>query len=54
MKIQQYEKMLDGTLDKYTGSDYIVVLKEEANADHEKPLTIPQFKNQLSRKKVID
>ena len=30
--LQKYEKMFDGTLGKYTGSDYTIELKEDAKA----------------------
>ena len=32
--------MLDGTLDKYTGSDYTIELKEDAKPYHAKPFPI--------------
>ena len=34
--LQKYEKMIDGTLGKYTGSEYRIELKEDAKPCHAK------------------
>ena len=45
--------MLDGTLGKYTGSDYTIVLKEDAKLHHAKPFPIPKI-HELTLKKKVD
>ena len=39
---QKYEKMFDGTLCKYTGSNYATEVKEDAKPCHTKPFSIPK------------
>ena len=39
--LQKYKNMFDGTLGKYTGSDYTVELEENAKPYHEKPFPLP-------------
>ena len=41
--------MFDGTLGKYTGSDYTIELKDDARAYHAKPFLMPIYITQLSR-----
>ena len=38
--LQKYEKKFDGTLGKYTGSNYTIELKEDAKSYHAKPFPI--------------
>ena len=38
--LQKYKNMFDGTLGKYTGSDYTIELKEDAKPYHTKPFPI--------------
>jgi len=40
--LQKYKNMFDGTLGKYTGSDYVIELKEDAKPYHAKPFPIPK------------
>ena len=40
--LQKYRGMFDGILDKYTGSDYTIELKENAKPYHAKPFPIPK------------
>ena len=40
--LQKYKNMFDGTLGKYTGSDYTIELKEDAKPYHTKPFPIPK------------
>ena len=35
--LQKHNKMFDGTLEEYTGSDYMMELKEDAKPYHAKP-----------------
>ena len=51
--LQKYEKMFDGTLGKYTGSDYTIELKEDAKPYHAKPFPIPII-NELTLKKEVN
>ena len=37
--LQKYKNMLDGTLGKYTGSDYTIELKEDVKSYHAKPFS---------------
>ena len=50
--LQKYEHMFDGTLDKYTGSDYTVELKEDAKLHHAKPFPIPKIHRPTLKKEV--
>ena len=43
--------MLDGTLGKYTGSDYTIELKENAKPYHGKPFPIPKHSRTDSQKR---
>ena len=52
--LQKYKNMFDGTLGKYTGSDYTIELKEHANLIMQSLFLFQKFTNQLSRKKLID
>ena len=51
--LQKYEKMFDGTLGKYTGSDYTIELKEDAKPYHAKPFPIPNI-HELTLKKEVN
>ena len=51
--LQKYKKMFDGTLGKYTGSDYTIELKEDAKPYHVKPFPIPKI-HELTIKKELD
>ena len=43
MLLQKYEEMFDGTLGKYTGSNYTIELKENAKPYHAKPFPFPKL-----------
>ena len=45
--LQKYKNMFDGTLGKYTGSNYTIELKEDA-----KPIPIPIIHELTLKKKV--
>ena len=45
--------MFDGTLRKYTGSDYTIELKEDAKPYHAEPFPIPKT-HELSLKKEVN
>ena len=51
--LQKYEKMFDGTLGKYTGSDYSIELMEDAKPYHAKPFPIPKI-HELTLKKEVN
>ena len=40
---QKYEQMFDGTLGKYTGSNYAMKLEENITPYHAKPFPIPKL-----------
>ena len=40
--LQKYKKIFDGSLGKYTSSDYTIELKENAKPYHAKPFPIPK------------
>ena len=44
--------MFDGTLGKYTGSEYTIALKEDANPYHTKPFPIPKIHEVTFKKEV--
>ena len=46
------EKMVDGTLCKYTGSDYTIELKEDTKSYYAKPFPIPKIHEPTLKKKV--
>ena len=48
--IQKYEKIFDGTLGKYTGSNYTVELQEDAKPCHAKPFPIPNIHKPIIKK----
>ena len=50
--LQQYKNMFDGTLDKYTGSDYTIELKEDAKPYHAKPFPIPKVQKLNLKREV--
>ena len=50
--LQKCEKMLDGTLGKYTGSDYTIELKQDAKSYHAKPFPIPKIHQPTLNKDV--
>ena len=50
--LQKYEKITDGTLGKYTASDYSIELKEEAKFSHAKPFPIPKIHELILKKEV--
>ena len=50
--LQKYEKMIDGTLWKYIGSDYTVALKEDAKPYHAKPFPISKIHKPTLTKEV--
>ena len=41
--LQKYEKMFEGTLGKYRGSNYTIEVKENAKPYHAKPFPIPKI-----------
>ena len=51
--LQKYEKIFDGTLGKYTCSNYIIKLKEDAKPYHAKPFPIAK-NHKPTLKKDID
>ena len=40
--LQKYKNFFDGTLAKYTGSDYTIESREDAKPYHTKPFPIPK------------
>ena len=46
--------MFDGSLGKYTGSDYTIELKEEAKPYHAKPFSFPNIYEPTLKKKFIN
>ena len=44
--------MFDGTLGKYSGSDYTIELKEDAKPYHAKPFPIPKIHEPTLKKEV--
>ena len=50
--LQKYDKMFDGTFGKYTGSDYIVELKEDGMPCHAMPFPIPNTHHPALNKQV--
>ena len=44
------EKMFDGTFCKYTGSNYTIELKEDAETCHAKPFPFPKIQNSTLKK----
>ena len=44
--------MLDGTIGKYTGSNYTIELKEDTKSCHAKPFPIPKTHEQTLNKEV--
>ena len=50
--LQKHEKMLYGTLGKYTGFDYTIELQEYAKPYHAKPFPIPKIQKTNSKKKL--
>ena len=50
--LQKYEDMFDGTFSKYTNSDYIIELKEDAKPYHTKPFPILKIHELALKKKV--
>ena len=50
--LQKYEKMFDGTLGKYTGSDYTIELKEDVKPYHAKPFPIHKIHEPTLNKEV--
>ena len=51
--LPKYEKMFDGTLGKYTGSNYTIELKENSKPYHAKPFPIPTS-HEITLKKEVD
>ena len=49
--IHKHEKMIYGTLGKYTGSDYTIELKEDAKPYHTKPFPIPKHSRTNSQER---
>ena len=45
--------MIDGTLSKYTGSNYTIELKENAKPYHKKPFPLPKNYELTLKKEVI-
>ena len=52
--LQKYEIMFDGTLGRYTGSNYTIDLKEDAKPYHAKPFPIPKINKLVSLKKKVN
>ena len=50
--VKKYEKIFDGTLGKYTGSDHTIELKEDAEPYHAKPFLIPKIHEPTLKKEV--
>ena len=50
--LQKYEEMFDGTLGKYTDSDYAIELQKEAKPYHTQPILIPNIHDPVLSKKV--
>ena len=50
--LQKYEKMFDGTLGKYTDSDYSIELKEDSKPYHAEPFPIPNIHERTLKKEV--
>ena len=50
--IQKYKNMFDGTLGKYTGSDYTIEMKEDAKPYHAKSFSIPKIHEPTLKWKV--
>ena len=48
------KEMFDGTLGKYTGSDYKIELLEGAKPYHAKPFPIPKIHEETLKTNVID
>ena len=46
--------MFDGTLGKYTSSNYTIELTEDAKPYHAKPFPIPKINEPILKKKSID
>ena len=51
--LQKYKKMFDGTLRKYSFSNYIIDLQDNAKPNHAKPFSIPII-HEPSLKKEVD
>ena len=49
----KYKNIFDGTLGKYTDSDYTIELKEEVKPYNAKPFPIPKI-HELTLKKEVD
>ena len=52
--LQKHEKMFDGTLGKYAGSDYTIAIKEDAKPYHAKPFPYPTIHEVPLKKELID
>ena len=50
--LQNYEEMFDGTLGKYTGSNYTIELKENVKPYHAKPFPIPKIHKPTLKKEL--
>ena len=50
--LQKYEKLFDGTLGKYTGSNCTKDFKEDAKPYHAKPFPIPNIQKPTLKKEV--
>ena len=50
--LQKHKNMFDGTLEKYTGSNYTIEIKEYAKPYHVKPFPIPNIHKLTLKKKV--
>ena len=50
--LQKHEEIFDETLGKYTGSDYSIELKEDAQPYHVKPFPIPKIHVSFLNKEV--
>ena len=50
--LQKYEETFGGTLGKYTESNYIIELKEDAKPYHAKHLPIPKIHKSTLKKQV--
>ena len=51
--LQKYEKMFDGTIGKYAGSDYTIELKVDAKPNHAKPFPIPIIHGPILKTKLV-
>ena len=50
--LKKYEKKFDGTLGKYTGSNYTIESKEDVKPYHAKPFPNPKIHELTLKKKV--